>query len=499
MAILRRSNSKTAQYIFVKKNSQVLAAVVLIVYSTFFLSCKKINEATDVGGDLVPAVDNVNTFELALETETDNFSLRNDSAFLLYGDQAAIGHLNDPEFGTTDAAGYFKISSALYSRYPFLNKGGVVQVDSVVLSLGYTGSYGDSAGFQTLKVFEIDQLASFNDTTLYRYTGDDIATTGTELGSKTFAINTLKDSLQVIYNKDTQRVANLVRIKLNNTLGNRFTNFDTTLSANGGFYNDSLFKSLFQGLAVKSDASGNALSFFDFFNTDKSRLIVYFRSTKDGKTDTSSASFYHLSSIGSNHPAGVANIVKRTPAGNWATYLANGNPKDDKLFIQSAPGSYGSIRIPALDNMTNKIVHLAELIAYRLPSAQDNIFTSPPVLYLDKINNAKDSAFIFEIDQPINGSTGEVRYLGGNLKTDNTFRFNITRHVQGILTRKEPNMQLRLYAPLRTLLNVKNNTSIPKIPVPVATRIAQGRVVVAGGNYSDPNLRLRLRLVYSNL
>ena len=101
-------------------------------------------------------------------------------------------------------------------------------------------------------------------------------------------------------------------------------------------------------------------------------------------------------------------------------------------------------------------------------------------------------------DQAV-GSSGEVNYLGGNLKSDNTYRFNITRHVQGILTRKEPNLDLRLYAPLRTNLNVKNNPQVDKITVTASDKIANGRAVLAGGNYSDPSIRLRLRVVYSNL
>jgi hypothetical protein len=497
MAILRTSNFQTAQYLFVNKKSQGLAAVFLFVHSLLFLSCKKLNEATELGGDLIPAVDNVNTFELSLETETDNILFLNDTTELLFQDQTAIGALNDPEFGKTQASSYFNISSSIYSKYPFINKTGTVEIDSVVLSLGYKGVYGDSTSMQTLRVFEVNPSSTLYDTAFYKYAGTDFTTTGAELGFKTFAITSLNDTIPVI-RKDTQKVANVVRIRLNNSLGSRFASYDTTNTANGGFYNDSLFQILFKGLAIKADVTGNALTYFDIFDTEKSRLIVYFRSTKDSKTDTASAIFYHLPlpSSGGNLPGGIANIIKRTPGGNWSTYLSNGNSKDDKLFIQSSPGSYGGIKIPALNTLANKTVHLAELIAYRLPSAQDNIFTVPPRLYLDKFSIAPDTAFLFENDQPV-GSSGQPSYNGGILRTDNAYRFNITRHVQGILTRKEPNLLLRLYAPFRTEPHVKNVKD--PVFIPVADRIADGRVVLAGGNYTDPNLRLRLRLVYSNL
>lgn len=481
-----------------KIKSLGIALSVLFFSSLVFVSCKKINEATDLGSNLIPAVDNINTFEVSLETETNNLLLI-DTTILFHRDEVAVGSFNDLEFGKTDAAAYFNISSGVYKKHPFINKDAVT-IDSVVLSLGYTAAYGDTLGPQTIEVFELSPSATLNDTTFYKYKDEDFPTTGTKLGSKAFSINSLKDSVTIVRNNSTQKVANVLRIRLNNSLGSRFASYDTTNTSNGGFFNDSIFQTLFKGLAIKAMTVGSALTYFDVFDTTKSKLTVYFRATKDGKTDTSTANFYHLAFNFFNftHPAGVANIIKRIPAGNWASYLTNSDLKDDKLYIQSSPGSYGNIKIPTLTTMANKVVHLAELLIYRLPSAQDNIFTSPPLLYLDKISGAQDTAFLFEKDQTISNS-GEVNYLGGSLKKDNSYRFNITRHVQGILTRKEPNLELRLYAPLRTDLVVKNNLQVNKITVDGSNRIANGRVVLAGGNYSDPNLRLRLRVVYSNL
>lgn len=482
-----------------KNKRLVQAAVFLFLCSLFSLSCKKINESTDLGGDLIPAVDNVTTFELSVETQTDNF-LMTDSTRLLYNDEIAIGHIsNDPEFGETEANGYFHIGATKYGSYPFLDKN-TLSIDSVVLSLAFTRGYGDTNSSQTIRVFEVDPSASLNDTIIYKYTDDDMPTIGAELGSKTFVMSALRDTIQII-RKDTQKVANVLRIHLNKTLGNRLASYDTVYSANGGYNSDSIFRTLFKGLAIKADGTGNGLAYFNVFDNNKTKLTVYYTATKDSKKDTLSVDFVHhakdyLSFI---HPGGVLNSVKRTPAGNWATYLANATSEDDKLFIQSAPGSYGLVKIPALTTMQNRLVHLAELIVTPVPSASNNIFTPPSRLYLDRVNIAKDSAFTFELDQPVANGT-DVSYNGGSLGKDNTYRFNITRHVQGILTRKVANQALRIYAPLRSILHVEN--SVPansKYNIPVLSRIAEGRVVVAGGNYSDPGQRLRLRLVYSNL
>ncbi len=94
-----------------KIKSLVIALSVLFFSSLIFVSCKKINEATDLGGNLIPAVDNINTFEVSLETETNNLLLI-DTTFLFHKDEVAVGNFNDPEFGKTDGAAYFNISSA---------------------------------------------------------------------------------------------------------------------------------------------------------------------------------------------------------------------------------------------------------------------------------------------------------------------------------------------------------------------------------------------------
>ena len=69
-----------------------------ISFLVVFFSCKKINEATDLGGNLIPGVDNVKTFELALNTVTKNLQ-KPDTSKVYYTDQIALGDIIDPEFG----------------------------------------------------------------------------------------------------------------------------------------------------------------------------------------------------------------------------------------------------------------------------------------------------------------------------------------------------------------------------------------------------------------
>ncbi len=472
--------------------SSVVAFFVFISFN----SCKKINEATQLGDDLIPPIDNVNTFETSFKTETNN-SLFKDSTRLRYNDDVALGHIsNDPEFGQTNASVYFNILPVIPGgsspkTNPFLHKDSVVAIDSVVLSLSYRGNYGDTDAMQTVRIFEIAQTSNFSNDSGYKFTQPDIQTEGGQLGSKTFAISSLNDSIPLIRKRDTTRVGNVLRIPLTNTLGERFARYDTSNSSNGGFRSDSIFFKLFRGLAIKADATGNGLAYFNLSDQAKTKLTVYFRVKKNGIIDTTATDFYHLTN-------GQANIINRTPANGYANYLTNTTADDDKIYLQSEPGSLASIKIPALDTFRNNIIHRAELIITRLPTSPGDKFIAPPALFLDKVT-ALDTAYSI-FDDVAASSDGSVNFnvFGGILRSDNTYRFNITRHVQNIITKKDQNNTLRLYAPLRTIIYTTTG-STSKREVSIFPQVAFGRVVLAGGSHIDLSSRMRLRVIYSKL
>ncbi len=476
-----------------KRNPALLFIAIVATVAIVFSACKKINESTELGGGLIPPVDNINTFETFLDVITDN-KLFQDTTKVYFNDNLAVGYIgNDPEFGTTQADAYFNISSQFYPYYPFINKDSVT-IDSVILSLSYNSFYGDTNTFQTIRVSEIAQNAGFNDTSLFKYNEPDFLTTGGVLGSKTFQVKSLKDSIFHIRRKDTTKLANVIRITLPNQLGTRLAGYDTTNTTNGGYRSDTNFKRLFRGFAIKSDASGNALTYFTPADVSKTKLIVYFRVTKNGIKDTTSAEFYHST-------LGQANIVKRQAQNGWASYLSNGLPSDDKLYLQSVPGSYASLKIPGLDTFKNAVIHRAELVATPLRSIQDGTFSHPFGLFLDRVNNSADTAFTFDVDMDVQGSGADFTYnfasFGGGLKSDSTYRFNISRYVQDIVTRKTPNQTLRLYAPVRAFVFSSRFNRLSQLYI--SNQAAYGRVVLGGGNYAITGKRMRLRIIHSKL
>jgi hypothetical protein len=490
---------------------------IALLASIVFIGCKKINESTDLGDGLIPTVDNITTFEQYLDVVSDN-QLFNDTAKVAGDDYLAIGYTNDPDFGQTAAKAYFDLGMSSYMQNPFVHKDSVVGIDSVVLSLAYNNYYGDTNASQTIRVYEIASNAAFQDTTSYRYSHPDFLTTGAELGNKTFQVKNLDDSIEHRHGSDTLKRVNVIRIKLNNNLGERFKLYDTTNTLNGAFRSDSAFKKAFKGVAIIPDNSGNALTYIDA-SVPQTGLIVYCRIKRAaGVIDTTSVLFNHF---GSRIPyasrptifsVGQANMINRNNSGSYLTYLNNGLPADDKVYLQSTPGSYGLLSIPALDTFRNSVIHLAQLIVTPINSIEQSKFVYPQILFLDVTNNTKDSAFTLDNDMNIpsplelrNGApfSYNLQKYGGLINTDSTYRFNISRYIQRLVTSQTTNYAFRLYAPVQASVFSKNlHEAFPSVgfaSLSVGNLPAYGRVALAGGNYADATKRVRLRIVYSKL
>jgi hypothetical protein len=488
----------------VKRTSPVILSLSVLFFS--FIACTKI-DTTILGSGLIPAVDNVNTFELTLNVNSDNLLLP-DSLRVIASDPLPVGEIfDDPEFGRTASNLYFTIYPNVGNNrpfYPFYNKDSVKGVDSVVLQLRFTGLYGDSTSVETFRVEEIAQNSGFGDTA---FTVGKSFATASVLGTKTINFTTLNDT-NVVIRKDTTKLVNVLRIRLNNSFGQRLINYDTTNTANGAYHSDSIFSTLLKGLAVTIDsnkAANKALAYFTPGDTS-SKLIVYYRVQRNGVIDTTTTSFFNTGVKGPLLVAGQSSSINRTPQHGFATYLNNATPSDDRIYLQSTPGSYALITIPGLDTMQNKVIYRAELVIPRVAAAGDNVFGLPDLLFLDLINASKDSAYTIQNDFFVGSAGPNILSFGGSIRaSDQTYRFNITRHIQGIITRKEPNYQFRLYAPLVTVPwyvqpGSKFTTSgISRISIPMNTYLGAGRAVLYGGTEADASKKMRLYIVYSKI
>ena len=474
---------------------------ILVSFSFLLIisSCKKINEATDLGDDIIPGVDGVTTFDtsLAVATYDTIFNPAKDSVGVDRTEDHILGNIfSDPLFGKTNGTVFLELKPDFY-RWNFsgvYNKDSLF-LDSVVMVLGWTGVYGDTTAPQRVRVYEMDQSNDFRIDTFY-ILREKYFTYSSLLGTKDFFPYELNDSVRAY--RDT--TVGQLRIRLSNSFGRRLLDYDTT----NAYLSDSAFKTKVKGFAVEADASfGNTLMSFGLVNNANTKLAVYYKFQKNGKLDTA-VSYFRFTSVSASH-----NYIKRDFS---ATMLAAANdPGEDNLvYLINTPGSYATVKIPALRTLSNKIVNRAELIVEQVYDPSDNIFTPPEALMLDVYDSTlgayKFTPYDFAPDET--GVAGISYGMYGKSTLDGAgnpirvWKFNITRYVQNILTQKEPVHDFRLFTARYVFERIRqgystNTGSYTSHTAVINSKYGFGRVRVGGGNHATQ--RMRLRIIYTKI
>lgn len=503
------------------KHKHLALTLGAIFTSTLILliSCKKINESTTLGSDLIPVVDNITTFDtlLTVEAYNDTFSLATDTTRYNSSYAHYLGHIeNDPFFGKTDAKLFLELKPPSY-KYTFANRPDSLHIDSVVLVLDYVDTYGDTLADQTVNVYEIPQSSNFGDTSFNIRESNYVK--GPLLGSKIVDPTLLNDSVKVY--QDT--TANQLRIRLDDAFGQRLLHYDTT-GARGftdGYSSDSLFSEQFKGFALESVA-GNAIMGFNLEGTN-TKLAIYYKDDHGDAGNVPTATWstaVAYFSFANNVSSIAASYIVRDYTGSPLAAAANGvaGTPDDYVYIQSTPGSFATIKIPGLAGLDNSVVHRAELIMEQVYHPEDTLFP-PTNLYLDAYDPSATNFRTIPYDLAFDGSGGSNVNTFGVIPINtkdpsgnniNSWRFNLTRYVQHVVNNTEPVYDLRLSAPLYinelyrpgTVGSTSNLiTEFFGSFLPVNSAAGKGRVRLAGNTgTADTNpQRMRLRIVYSKI
>ena len=466
-------------------------------------SCKRINEATDLGDGVIPeGVDTYDTTLTSLQTYNHIFDPLKDSIKVGFDNAQILGNISsDPLFGKTNAKMFLQLKPETYPwSFSGIYKRDSLEIDSVVLVLSWSGSYGDTVASQKVTVKEIDPFSDFRVDSFYTIYDPGPPTT-TVLGTKTFSPQNLKDSVKVF--QDT--TARQLRLRLDNSFGRRLLDYDTT----NAYKSDSLFSTYFKGFAIEAEdqSLSNALMAFNIYNDPNTKLAIYYKYTKGGQVDTTVDYFLFKPGFSAYH-----NYVNRFGfAGTELLTNSNStNIVDDHIYLINTPGSYATVKIPALRDLSNRIINRAELIVEQEYDLSNEKFTHPNALMLDvydsTLGDYKFMPYDFAPDQTgsINPSFGSF----GNNAIDGAgnriviWKFNVTRYVQSILTKKEPLHDFRLFAVKSIFERIKasppsNTGGYIYNSVTVNSQFAFGRVRVGGGNH--PTQRMRLHIVYTKI
>lgn len=474
----------------------------LKVFEFFFVvlfscNCTKI-KGTEIGAELLPAIDNVITFDTTFEVVASTFQTPDSLLPRLGRDingntgQFILGHIsNDAQFGKTTASIFFELKPISYP-FSFEAVPDSLFLDSAVLCLRWTSTFGDTNALQTINVHRVAEKLRPDSAYL---TNRSVRFTDL-IGSKTLAPSVLNDSLFLF----KQSISNQLRIRLNNNFARAFLSYDTTGSS--PYKSDSLYRDFLKGFALVPQTNGsNANALMSFAMSDTAtQLRIYYRFRKGGLMDTTSKVFVTNNGI----PGAAANQIVRTYTGSESVAHMGLKPRGDSLvYLQAAPGTYSMLRIPGLDEFKQKkgnvMVHLAELSMQEVvtPGRRTNIFQTPEYMYAEMYDSIGKRFLPFLSDGFINGKFesfifgGQRKFLSNNSGQNlSAYNMNLTRYLQGIITRNNPNFQLRLMAPYSLRYEDLFITF-------ALNNLSRGNVVLGGGNHSSK--KMKFRVVYSKL
>jgi hypothetical protein len=142
----------------------------------------------------------------------------------------------------------------------------------------------------------------------------------------------------------------------------------------------------------------------------------------------------------------------------------------------------------------------------------DSLYRAPDFLYLDAVDptiTTEPKMFrTIPYDLNFGSSTSSLDYFAFGIipviSTDffgnriRTWKFNVTRYVQHVLTQTQRLYELRLFPAYRFVeqLGIPPATDFPT-PIFINATVAKGRIRIGGGN--NPGQRMKLRLIYSKL
>jgi hypothetical protein len=173
------------------------------------------------------------------------------------------------------------------------------------------------------------------------------------------------------------------------------------------------------------------------------------------------------------------------------------------------------IRVPGLQSLNNRIIHRAELIAEQVPDdaniALEAFMIPPRYLLLSLYDTVRKIKRNIPNDYTLSSSGPNIPSFGGFLSSKAAmgynkiaaYNFNISRYVQGIVTRKDTAFTMRLSAPTNDSLLYSapypDNTfsQIYYLNPSVGNDAGDGRVRLGGGTHS--RFRMRLRIIFSRI
>ena len=319
-------------------------------------SCK---ENTILPPDLVPAVDNINTFQQDTFTVITTSEIKD--SLLTGGTLNSVNRNADPDYahaiGAITLDGIFgkTVAGAYVQMRPpapkFALSGTNQTIDSIVIGVNYLKAYGDTstAPMQTFSLYRTSANLTV-DSAYYEF--DQVPYSASDLLATTSVnFNTIATDSPIV---DGNKLRPQIRFNLTST--NPFVIDFEQQDENTAFLDYSSFTAWLGGFYIAPDSNiGGTLGYFD---TDNATMYVYYRYDNSGSPDTAVAVFPFDPTYCTRF-----NHITRNYAGSSAqSFVGTNDPQGDSIiFVQGEPGLAGLISFPYIGDFPNAIINKAEL------------------------------------------------------------------------------------------------------------------------------------------
>ncbi len=420
--------------LFFKIFTLITAIPAVFLFFAFLTGCE--NEASDLGGNIMPPGEKINvkyTDDFTLDAYTYSVdSVRSDRM-----GRALLGSKVDPVFGTSKAD--FITQIRLSEPKDF---GTDPVADSLVLFLLTDRFYGDGETDHTLKIYDI--ITNLVDTNYYSNLSLEGILNETPIGTKTFRPS------------DT-----LISVKLNTSIAQKIVDF-------GNYEHQEEFLEVFKGLYVTSEnvLEGGGIVNLNLLSSD-SKLTIYYH------TDTDSISYDFVINESSVRINRFSHDYETADVAYEISHLDD-SIHDTVIYAMGMGGVYTRIDLSFLESWRDSMpvaINNAEIIVSL--SAYDpfsEMFPPPEKLELKTMNENNEFNFVFD------ALLGDD-YFGGKLDEENgLYHFKITTHLQNFLLEKTDNPTVYLFIG--------------------DSNISSYRVVLSNGENTN---KITLKLTYSRL
>ncbi len=470
----------------IKKSQKSVLVVLLVVLCIINWRCK---ENVSLSPNLVPAIDNVNTFFTDSITVLSNTEYQdslftggiksgtNRSADNLFFH--AIGCMNfDPVFGKTVAASYFTVVPPV-NDFKFSGRNQII--DSVIVAVPYKSSYADSFGTSQMQHFSLYQTDSLYSKDSAYFENIQVAKSTNSISQKSFSFYKAYIDSPVVNGK---RERPQLRFKLPTWYA------DSLLADTATIYKTPVtFMKWNKGFYIAPDSNiGNTIG---YFNTYNARMIVYYRDTNSttGKLDTNTAIFPF-------EPTNCTRFNTITRNYNNSTakpFINTGSALGDTItFVQGTPGLSTVIKFPYIDSFKLAAINKAELVITCVPDFttqyDTTVYGLPFRLEVLKEKNGTDKLLDDYINFSLGGSiTNGVSYVDGKkqIVTINgtkyvQYKFVITSTIQKAILNKDSKFRIKLNS---------SNTGLPII----------GRAIFYGSKSVRTDLKPKLNVIFTKI